>query len=222
MSYVLAAAVLIAFAYYIFCGDKPEETKRTGAPAHKDAPVETGRNVRKPKTKRGPEIHEQKVRENARNAFSSARERVRSVEEKEELDELAREAYFLAESLRKMFSSDEFFEKRVRFDSFRTAIKAAEDARERLIDRQKQEMRRTGTEAPSASNYVKDKYARHATESALMVAWCAGGLIGKSRYESARKAFRVSVSTGDFRSWNRFGEILRKESEHYMASPTEG
>lgn len=222
LSFFLATAALLALVYYIFGGEEPEETTKTSAPAKRDAPETTNRNVGPSKKTRGPNIHVQKVREQARDAFRSARTRAEHVEEKGELDELARESYFLAQSLRKMFSSDEFFEKRTRFDSFRTAIKATEDARDRLIDRQKKELRRTDAEAPSASDYVKDKYARHATESALMIAWCAGGLIGKSRYESAQEAFHVSVSTEDVQSWKRFGQIVRKESEHYMASPTKG
>jgi hypothetical protein len=220
LSFFLAAAVLIALAYYLFGGKEPEEPKGTGAPAKTDTPAKRDRNVGRTRKKGEPDIHEKKVRENAREAFNTATKRVENVEGEKELDEISRESYFLAESLREMFSSDQFFERRTRFDSFHTAIKAAEDVREQLIDRQKKKLRRTNAEAPSASDYVKEKYARHAIESALMIVWCAGGLIGKGKYESAQEIFRVPVSTEDLHSWNQFGQLLRKESKYYMESST--
>ncbi|MCS3661505.1 hypothetical protein [Salinibacter ruber] len=40
-----------------------------------------------------------------------------------------------------MFSHSEFFEGRRRFDSFRTALEAAEDARDKLIGGQREKAR---------------------------------------------------------------------------------
>lgn len=213
--FFLVAAVLVILAYYLFGGEESTETRETKSSVDRER--ETGRGR---KTKRiTPEIHEKKVKNKAKSEFKSAKERVQSLREKGGLKEIARESYVLSESLRKMFSSDQFFEKRTRFDSFRTAIKAAEDARDKLIDRQKENVHQTDIPSASASDYVGDKYVRNATESALMVVWCAGGLIGKSRHESAQEAFRVPVSPEDVRSWERFGQVLRKESAHYMIDP---
>ena len=128
----------------------------------------------------------------------------------------------MAESLRKMFVSDQFFEKRTRFDSFRTALQAAEDARDTLAERQKKKLRQTDVTIPPATGYVGNQYATRAVESALMIAWCAGGLLGKSRLESAQAAFRVPVSADDVRSWDQFGHVLRKESAHHMVDAPEG
>lgn len=216
--FFLTVTALAALAYYVFGSRETEGTEDSGAPANRTRDV----RQRTPRREGGPDIHEKKVRKKARDTFRSAVERVQSTEGTKDMQEIAKESYFLAESLRKMFSSGQFFEKRTRFDSFRTAIKAAEDVRDRLIDRQKKEMRQTDAVIPSVTSYVGDKYAKNATESALMIAWCAGGLIGKSRRESAQEAFRVSVSTEDVQRWERFEHVLRKESEHHMLDPPEG
>ncbi len=220
--FFLATAVLIILAYYIFGSEEPGETKGASAPARRDAPARRERNDQNEKSKErsGPDIHVKKVQKKTSAAFRSATERAQNAGEKEDLKEIARESYFLAESLERMFSSSQFFEGKARFDSFRTAIKAAEDVRDRLIDRQKKEMQQADTVVPSVSGSVGDQYARNATESALMIAWCAGGLIGKSRYESAREAFRVPVSAEDVQRWEQFGQVLRKESEHHMLDPS--
>ncbi|MCS3661506.1 hypothetical protein [Salinibacter ruber] len=68
--------------------------------------------------------------------------------------------------------------------------------------------------------YLRDRYVRNAVESTLVIAWCAGGLLGKSRRESAQEAFCVSVSAEDMRDWSRFGQLLRKERERRMAGTT--
>ncbi|WP_103019817.1 hypothetical protein [Salinibacter altiplanensis] len=201
---LVLVAVLAALGYYIFSGGEPERSgvpqRRTGNP-RPEAPAD------------GPDVHQKKVRKDAREAYQTALERAQ--EAGADMEELAKESYVLAESLGEMFASDQFFERRVRFDSFRTALRAAEDARDTLLDRQEKKLQRAHVSVPSATGCVGDQYARRATESALMIAWCAGGLLGKSRLESARAAFRVSVSAEDVRSWDRFGQVLRKESEHH-------
>jgi hypothetical protein len=68
--------------------------------------------------------------------------------------------------------------------------------------------------------YFRDRYVRNVVESTLVIAWCAGGLLGKSRRESAREAFCVSVSAEEVRNWSRFSRLLRKERERRMAGTT--
>jgi peptide methionine sulfoxide reductase MsrB len=213
--FFLVAAVLAVLAYYVFGSEESTEMKGTKSPVDRERKSD---RERKPKNT-GPEIHQKKVESKAKNEFKLARERVSKLKEKGDLKEIARGSYVLSESLQKMFSSDQFFEKKTRFNSFRTAIKAAEEARDKLIDRRKKNIRRADIPDASASDYVGDKYVRNATESALMVAWCAGGLIGKSKYDSAQEAFRTSVSPEDVQSWERFGQVLHKESAHYMIDP---
>lgn len=219
LQFFLVAAVLVILAYYLFGSEESTETKRTKSPAEKDRTIRRGKKRKKKKI--GPEIHEKKIKNKVESELKSAKDRVKNLREIGDLKEIARESYVLSESLRKMFSSDEFFEQRTRFDSFRTAIKAAEDARDRLIDRRKENIRRTDIPDASASDYVGDKYVRNATESALMITWCAGGLIGKSRYESAEEVFHIPVSTEDVGSWERFGQMLHKESLYYMIDPAD-
>lgn len=213
--FVLVVAALAILAYYVFGRDASTDPEGTQEPVPRESSPE-----REPETtERGPKIHAKKVVDKTKNDLRTARKRVQRTEKKSDLKEIARESYILSESLRKMFSSDQFFREEKRFDSFRTAIKAAEHARDRLIDRQKKSIHQTDVLDASASDYVGDKYVRNATESALMIMWCAGGLIGKGRYESAREVFHVSVSREDVRSWERFGQVLQKESAHYLIDP---
>lgn len=214
LTFVLLAATLVVIAYYVFRDPEPEETETTAAPAQEDRRV----SRTTPTKKRGADIHAKKVQKKAENAFNSAMTRTEHVASEEDRKELMRASYVLAESLKKMFTSTQFFEQRTQFDSFRTAINAAEDARDQLVDRQEQEMRQADAVVPTSSGHVGNRYVRHTVESALMISWCAGGLIGKSRHVSAREAFHVSVSADDVQSWERFGQVLRKESEHYMTA----
>lgn len=214
LTFGLLAATLVVIAYYLFRDTEPDETKTTAAPAKEDR--------RAPRTKsrknREADIHAKKVQKKAEDAFNAAMKRTENVASEEDRKEMMRASYVLAESLKKMFSSTQFFEQRTQFDSFRTAIKAAEDARDQLVDQQEQEMRQADAVVPTSSGHVGNRYVRHTVESALMISWCAGGLIGKSRHASAQEAFHVSVSAEDVQSWERFGQVLRKESEHYMTA----
>lgn len=212
--FLLAAAVLALLAYYTFGGStatRPDDA----APAPDKA-----QSRDRPKDQRRPRIHTKKVENTAVRAFQSARARVDTLKERDALPQIARDAYVLSETLEEMFASDQFFGAGRRAGSFHTAIQAVEQARDRLIERQRETIGPTDIPAASATRYVGDKYVRNATESALMVAWCAGGLIGKSRHESARKAFRVPVSPEDVQSWERFGQVLQRESAHYMVDPS--
>lgn len=214
----LVAIILLALTYYIVASGEAQGGEEASAPADRKAPANRTRKVRdkEEKERSNSSTYEKKARGKVISDLKSASERAKMIKENHGAKEVARRSYFLAESLRKMFSSNQFFEKRTRFDFFRTAFKAAEDARNQLVDRKKKEMRQTNTVVSSVSSYVGEKYARHAVESALMIAWCAGGLMGKGRCESAREIFRVSVSAGDVQSWEQFGQVLRKESQHYM------
>jgi len=212
--FLLAAAVLALLAYYTFGGST---ATRPDAPT--SAP-DKAQSRDRPNDQRRPRIHAKKVENTAVRAFQSARGHVDTLKEKDALPQIARDAYVLSETLEEMFASDQFFGAGRRVGSFHTAIQAAEQARDRLIERQRETIGPTDLPAASATRYVGDKYVRNATESALMVAWCAGGLIGKSRHESARKAFRVPVSPEDVQSWERFGQVLQRESAHYMVDPS--
>jgi hypothetical protein len=232
--FTILAAILVAVVYYISSGKETEEAKQTSAPAQRKSPARKDQNTHdrrrsrnntaERRKKEGPDVHPQKVREKAREAFNSATRRAEVAEKEGGLDELAVDSYLVAESLRKMFCSEEFFDEEAefgsfrRFDSFRTAVEVAEDARDRLIDIQKKKMHRTELKGLAASDYVKEKYVRHVVESGLMIAWSAGGLIGKSRYESAQEVFRFPVSAEEVQSWEQFGQVLRKESEHYITA----
>lgn len=215
--FVLVVAGLVILAYYFFGSDESTEPEGAQEPVPREPPNERETKEKK----RGPKIHAKKVVDKTRTELRSAKKRVQRSEKKSDLKEIARESYILSESLRKMFTSDQFFRKKSQFDSFRTAIKAAEHARDRLIDRQKKSIHQTDILDASASDYVGDKYVRNATESALMITWCAGGLIGKGRYESAQEVFHVPVSREDVQSWQRFGQVLQKESRRYMMDPTD-
>lgn len=210
---LITAAALATLGYYILKGGESEDASDLGAP------LSTPRDVGQKTSVSGPDVHRKKVRKNARAAFRSATQHA----EETGTRELAKRSHVLSEALKKMFVADQFFDGSVRFDSFRTALRAAEDARDTLVDRQETKLREADLAVPTMAGCAGDQYARRATESALMIAWCAGGLLGKGRLESAQAAFRVSVSAEDVRDWERFGQVLRKESTHHMgAAPEDG
>ncbi len=221
---VVAAAAAGILAYYFFGGEffggeKTEEpkqaNKQTGPKGtanrnralDRQAPGETGR----------PEIHRPKVESAAAETLQRAEDRADDLLRRGGEEKLAWESYFLAESIQEMFARSEFFEGRRRFDSFRTALKAAEDARDKLIESRREEARQKEMASAEGPGHLRDMYVRNAVESTLVVAWCAGGLLGKSRPESAREAFCVSVSGEEVQGWSRFDRLLRKERERRMA-----
>ncbi len=216
---VAAAAAAGILAYYFFGGEKAEEpkqaSKQTGPKGtanrnralDRRAPEETGR----------PEIHRPKVESAAAETLRRAGDRAEDLLRRGGEEKLAWESYFLAESIQEMFTRSEFFEGRRRFDSFRTALKAAEDARDKLIESRREEARRKEMASAEGPGHLRDMYVRNAVESTLVIAWCAGGLLGKSRRESAREAFCVSVSAEEVQDWSRFDRLLRKERERCMA-----
>ncbi|MCS3748933.1 hypothetical protein GGQ19_000084 [Salinibacter ruber] len=199
----------------LFRGEKdrqPEQTKPKGTANRnhsldRQAPGETGQ----------PEIHRPKVESAAAETLRRAGDRAEDLLRRGGEEKLAWESYFLAELIQEMFAHSEFFEGRRRFDSFRTALKAAEDARDKLIESRREEARRKEMASAEGPGHLRDMYVRNAVESTLVVAWCAGGLLGKSRRESAREAFCVSVSGEEVQGWSRFDRLLRKEREQYVA-----
>ncbi|MCS4034459.1 hypothetical protein [Salinibacter ruber] len=215
LSFILVAATLGGLAYYFFGGEKTEEPKQTGPKGtanrnrtlDRQAPGETGR----------PEIHRPKVESAAAETLRRAEDRAEDLLRRGGEKKLAWESYFLAESIQEMFAHSEFFEGRRRFDSFRTALKAAEDARDKLIESRREEARQKEMASAEGPGHLRDMYVRNAVESTLVIAWCAGGLLGKSRRESAREAFCVSVSAEEVQDWSRFDQLLRKERERCMA-----
>ena len=216
--FLVTAAALAALIYFLF-RDGGDASEGAGAPKR---PTSRPRDAGRRTSANGPDVHEKKVRKNAREAYQTALARARDAGAGADMNALAKESYVLAESLQKMFASDQFFEGRPRFDSFRTALQAAEDARDTLVERQKKALRETDVALPPATGHVENQYATRAVESALMIAWCAGGLLGKSRLESAQAAFRVPVSAEDVRRWDQFGQVLRKESKHHKVEGPEG
>jgi hypothetical protein len=215
MLFLIATGTLGILAYYFFRDEKsgePKQTKPKGTANRnrtldRRAPGETGR----------PEIHRRKVESAVAETLRRAEDRAGDLLRRGGEKKLAWESYFLAESIQEMFAHSEFFEGRRRFDSFRTALKAAEDARDKLIESRREEARQKEMASAEGPGHLRDMYVRNAVESTLVVAWCAGGLLGKSRRESAREAFCVSVSAEEVRDWSRFDQLLRKERERCMA-----
>ncbi|MCS3665275.1 hypothetical protein GGP65_002918 [Salinibacter ruber] len=215
LSFILVAATLGGLAYYFLRGEKDQQPKQTEpkGTANRDHALdrqtsgETGQ----------PEIHRRKVESEAAEMLQRAGDRAEDLLRQGGEEKLAWESYFLSESIQEMFSRNEFFEGRRRFDSFRTALKAAEDARDKLIESRREEARRKEMASAEGPGHLRDMYVRNAVESTLVVAWCAGGLLGKSRRESAREAFCVSVSGEEVQGWSQFDRLLRKERERRMA-----
>lgn len=218
MLFFAAIAALGLLAYYFLRRQDNEESKQSGTKGTANRNRRPGRpEPRESGKSKGPQIHRRKVESEVEETIRRARARAEDLLEKGKEEKLAWEAYCLAESIRKMFSSEKFFGRGKRPGSFQTAFEVAEDARDRLIDRQREAVRQKEMAGARRLSYVGDKYVKTAVESALVVAWCAGGLTGKSRHESAQEVFYVSVSAGDVRDWDRFDRILRKEREHCMA-----
>jgi hypothetical protein len=151
---IAAAAAAGILAYYFFRGGKTEEPKQTGpkGTANRDyaldrrAPSETGR----------PEIHRRKVESAVAETLRRAEDQAEDLLRRGGEEKLAWESYFLAESIQEMFSRNEFFEGRRRFDSFRMALKAAEDARDKLIGGRREEARQKEMASAEGPGYLKD------------------------------------------------------------------
>jgi hypothetical protein len=128
--------------------------------------------------------------------------------------EAAVESFLLADSLEKMYHSGQYFGDGVQLDSYKTALKAAEDARDNVIDLQNSRTVGVNTQNISPSQ-VEREYRRNMIASALMIAWCAGGLVGESRHKSARVIFHTSRSPSAVQSWDSFKELLETECGNY-------
>ena len=213
--FVLATAVLGLLVYYVARSEEREtsEESRPRGTANRDRNLDR-RTRGESKT---PQIHRQKVGNMVQEALRRAKSQAKALLEEGRREKLVWRVYFCAESTREMFCSNEFFGRGQRRHSFKTALDAAEDARNTLIEKQRKAARRKEMTNAKDAAYIKDKCARTAVESALVIAWCAGGLIGKGRHESAREVFGVSVSAEDTRDWDRFVRCLQKERERRMA-----
>ena len=88
-----------------------------------------------------------------------------------EWKEAAIESFLLADSLEKMFHSQQYFGDGAQLDSYSTALEAAEDARDNVVDLQNS--RTIGVDPMKISpSQVEREYRRNTIASALMVAWC--------------------------------------------------
>lgn len=130
------------------------------------------------------------------------------------LEKAAEESYFLADSLEKMFSSNQYFRDNVQIDSYKTAISAAEEARDNLLKTRKRQTYKVDSSGLTTKS-VKNEYIRNVILSELMIVWCAGGLIGRAKAESAQKIFHANVSLSDVQTWSRFKKLLEREWVQY-------
>lgn len=130
--------------------------------------------------------------------------------------EAAVESFLLADSLEKMYHSGQYFGDGTQLDSYSTALRAAEDARDNVVDLQNS--RTVGVNAEGITpSQVEREYRRNMVASNIMVAWCAGGLVGESRHEAARTIFQTSVPPSAVQSWGSFKKLLEKECGTYGA-----
>jgi hypothetical protein len=118
--------------------------------------------------------------------------------------------------MEKMFFSDQYFGKGSQLDSYSTALEAAEDARGNLMSLQADQTVGIDDQGLTPDQIERD-YRRTMVASALIIAWCAGGLVGESRQESACTIFRTSVAPPEVQSWGSFKKLLEKECEKYGA-----
>lgn len=220
----LAASALAVLAYYYFsnsagtskAGEDAGNKSRRSTPPRGTAKRDRRRD-RERRKKKTPQVHRRKIESLMGKEFEHAKSRATKLIEEESAKELAWESHYLAETIRKMFSHDEFFEGGRRCDSFQAALEVARNARDELIARQRKKRPEKEMTSVSGPDSVKDGYVKNAVESALVIGWCAGGLIGKSRYESARGIFPAEISVKDVSSWNRFSEVLREEVGELVA-----
>lgn len=130
--------------------------------------------------------------------------------------EAAVESFLLADSLEKMYHSDQYFGDGGKLESYLTAFEAAEDARDNAMDLQDSRTLDVNIRG-TTPDQVEREYRRNMVASALMIAWCAGGLVGESRLETARAIFQTSVAPSTVESWNSFKKLLKKECGEYGA-----
>lgn len=158
---------------------------------------------------------------------SAARKRVKDASRKAETvieecrsggdwREAATASFLLADSMEKMFFSDQYFGKGSQLDSYSTALEAAEDAWGNLMSLQADQTVGIDDQGLTPDQIERD-YRRTMVASALIIAWCAGGLVGESRQESARTIFQTSVNPSAVQSWGSFKKLLEKECEKYGA-----
>lgn len=174
MLFLIATGALSILAYYFFRGEKSEEPKQTKPKGTANRNRTLDRQTSGQSNQ--PEIHRRKVKSAVAETLQRAEDRAEDLLQREGEEKLAWESYFLAESIQEMFSRSEFFEGRRRFDSFRTALKAAEDARDKLIGGRREGARQKEMASAKGPGYLRDMYVRNAVESTLVIAWCAGGL----------------------------------------------
>lgn len=115
-----------------------------------------------------------------------------------------------------MYHSDQYFGDGGKLESYLTAFEAAEDARDNAMDLQDSRTLDVNIRG-TTPDQVEREYRRNMVASALMIAWCAGGLVGESRLETARAIFQTSVAPSTVESWNSFKKLLKKECGEYGA-----
>jgi hypothetical protein len=206
---VIALLTLIYGAYNVIVNEESSSTSNS-----ESVEESTSTSNFEPVSTNKPTIHAKSARNRIRKEARKAEDKLDRWKSQGYLKKAAEESHFLADSLEKMFSSNQYFRGNIQIDSYPTAISAAEEARDNLLEARKRQTYKVDSSGLTP-NSIENEYIRNAILSELMIVWCASGLIGRAKAESAQKIFHVNVSLSDVQTWSRFKKLLEREWVQY-------